>query len=609
MPLRRRHVWQRLNDLSYRTKLLLTYTLIATIPLAILSWKNYYASTEFVSEFARENLYSIVRQNNEILDAELSRAEESSLAMIGEQVLFEQYLQANPRDEYSMINMEKKVSRVLNKYFPEMDQMFSIHLMTRYSNIGSTGSSNLIPYENFHQTPLYRAALQADGGMAWFPTFSYERMFQREISQANPPEHARLLAGVRLMKLFKINNSEVIELNEKVEPPILVITYRPEIYRSRFTRTLPSTGASFFIFTPEGRLVSGTDQVREGALAKPEWLDKAVKMRSGTLSVMQDGKPQIVCFDTSEVTGWISAVTISPDALGAAFLPEIKSTTFNLTLLLLMISLLLAFIFSSSITRPIHQLLRAIKKTGEGEFDTRVPVDSYNEMGLLIHKFNQMNKKVSHLIEENYKVKLREKEMQMMALNIQLNPHFLYNTLNIMNWTALENNQKELSRMIVSLSSMLQYTTENRQDIGDLKEDMNWLRHYIFITEQRFEDKFRVTFDIAPELYDYKVPKLFLQPFVENAIVHGFARLHSGGRIVIRGRLEGEARIFTVEDNGIGIPESRLAEIRKTEGESVGIRNVDQRIKLIYGDGYGVSLHSVEGEGTLVNIKLPLANA
>jgi two-component system sensor histidine kinase YesM len=279
-----------------------------------------------------------------------------------------------------------------------------------------------------------------------------------------------------------------------------------------------------------------------------------------------------------------------------------------LAVALLLFSLLLAFIFANSVIRPIHQLLQAIKKTGEGEFDTRIPVESYNEMGLLIHKFNQMNVKINNLIEENYKVKLREKETEIMSLNIQLNPHFLYNTLNIMNWTALENNQRELSRMIVSLSSMLHYTSENSQDTGDLAEELNWLKHYIFITNQRFEDRFTVEYDIAPELYAYRVPKLFLQPFVENAIVHGFSRLHSGGRITIRGWMAGEARKFTVEDNGTGIPPGKLEQLIKLEGDSIGIRNVDKRIKLIYGDAYGITLTSAEGEGTIVNINLPISN-
>lgn len=606
--MRGRYLLPRFKDLSYRFQLFLTYALIVSIPLGILSWKYFNSSREFVSEFARQNLYSIVKQNNEIMDTELARVEESSLALIAEQTLYEQYLHANPHDEYSMITMEKKVSRALNKYFTDLEQIYSIHLMTSYSNIGPTGASAFIPYENFNQTALYQAALQGDGAMQWVPTFSFDQMFNQDISRSKPPEYVRLLAGVRLLKLFNINHGEVIELQGKAELPVLVVVYHPEFYRSRFVDTLPSTGASFFIVSPDGKPVAGTSIEQGETGVDPVWLDEMKEMKSGTLTVTQDGKPLIVCFDTSKVTGWISGVTISPEALAAAFLPEIKSYTVYLAVALLLISLLLAFIFANSIIRPIHQLLQAIKKTGEGEFDTRIPVESYSEMGLLIHKFNQMNVKINNLIEENYKVKLREKETEIMSLNIQLNPHFLYNTLNIMNWTALDNNQRELSRMIVSLSSMLHYTSENSQDTGDLAEELNWLKHYIFITNQRFEDRFTVEYDIAPELYAYRVPKLFLQPFVENAIVHGFSRLHSGGRIAIRGWMAGKTRMFTVEDNGTGIPPRKLEQLAKLKGDSIGIRNVDKRIKLIYGEAFGITLTSAEGEGTIVNINLPLSN-
>ncbi|CAM4319419.1 histidine kinase [Paenibacillus alkaliterrae] len=602
--MRKPYLLRRIKNLSYRSKLLLTYALIVTIPLVILSTKYYYSSKKFVSDFSRQNLYSIVKQNNEIIDSELSGVEDGSLAMIADQNLYEQYLNANPNDEYAMLTMEKRVNQILTKYFPEMNRMYAINLITSYANIGT---SAFIPYQEFDKTALYRAALEGKGGMKWVPTFSFDQMFDREPSLTNPPDYSRLLSGVRLLQLYEIQNNEVIELKGKAEMPVLVITYKPEIYSSRFSNALPSYGASFLIFTPEGDLVSGTERDIEGTRNKPSWLDEIAKMKSGTLTVMQDGKPMIVCFDTSEVTGWISAVTISPEKLMASFLPEIEFYTLYLALFLLIVSLLLAYIFASSITRPIHQLLKAIKKTGDGEFDTKIPVESYNEMGFLIHRYNQMNTKINNLIEENYIVKLREKETQIMSLNIQLNPHFLYNTLNIMNWTALENNQKELSSMIVSLSSMLQYTSENKQDLGDLNQDLNWLKHYIYITDQRFEGKFTVSYDIAQELYAYTVPKLFLQPFVENAIVHGFAHIHSGGIIRIRGWIEDDQRIFTVEDNGKGIPEDRIANLTEIESDSIGIQNVDKRIKLIYGELYGVTVTSEVKKGTVVKVTLPLS--
>lgn len=174
--------------------------------LMILSYRYFVSSSGFISDFARQNLYSIVKQNNEIMDAELARVEDSSLALIAEQVLYEQYLTADPKDEYQMFTMEKKVSRALNTYFPDLKHMYSIHLITSYSDIGPTGATTFIPYEGFNQTALYQAAVQADGGMAWVPTFSFGDMFHRDDGSPVPSENVQLLAGVRLLKLFRINN-------------------------------------------------------------------------------------------------------------------------------------------------------------------------------------------------------------------------------------------------------------------------------------------------------------------------------------------------------------------------------------------------------------------
>ncbi|WP_219838485.1 sensor histidine kinase [Paenibacillus sp. R14(2021)] len=596
--------WFFVKRRSFRSKLLISYALLVLIPISIMGTKYYYASKGFIEKFTRENLYSIVKQNNEIIDAELSKIEDNSLAMIGDPVLYEQYLNANPRDEYGMVTMEKNVRKALEKYLPESSQLYSYHLLTSYSNIGN---SAFITYQTFSHTKLYQAALAGNGAMRWVPTFSFQDMFgafgQESSTSSSYPN---LMAGVRMLKLFQINNNAISELSGIAEPPVLVITFKPEMYTARFESTMPSDGASFFIVSPQGTFISGSDSEQEGKDFKPPWLEQMKRLKTGAIKVEQDGKALIICFDTSEVTGWISGIIVSPNMLIDTFMPQITSYTIYLGLALLLVSLILAFFFAESITRPINQLIKAIKKTGDGDFGTRVPIRAYDEMGHLIRKYNQMNEKINSLIEENYIVKLREKETQIMSLNIQLNPHFLYNTLNMMNWTALENNQKELSRMIVSLSSMLQYTSENHQDIGEFHEDLKWLHNYFYIIDQRFEGKFIVQYDINPELYPYTVPKLFLQPFVENAIIHGFAHIHRGGIIQISGYMIDGKRCFTVQDNGKGISSKQMKLILKRDNNSIGIQNVDKRIKLIYGESFGVTLHSEVNKGTTVNIVLPL---
>jgi len=242
---------------------------------------------------------------------------------------------------------------------------------------------------------------------------------------------------------------------------------------------------------------------------------------------------------------------------------------------------------------------------GEGDFDSRVPVDIKDEFGYFTHKFNQMNEKIKKLIEENYIVTIREKESQIMALNLQMNPHFLYNTLNIINCMAIENKDKEVSEMIIKLRDMLVYTVKNKKDIIRFSDDLQWLKNYLYIMSKRYENKFTVCFDIDSRIYDTPVPKLFLQPFIENAIIHGFEEIDEGGIILISGSICDGKRVFSVSDNGKGMDKDTIERILNEDEASVGISNVDRRIKLLYGQEYGVAIKSDWGEGTEIKVTLP----
>ncbi|QYR19497.1 sensor histidine kinase [Paenibacillus sp. sptzw28] len=595
----------RMRHPSFRTKLLVSYMILIIVPLGIMGYKYYWASMDFVSEFARQNIHSIVKQNNEMIDAELSRITDSSLAMIADQDLFKEFLNARQGDEYRMITMEKNIRRIESKYFSEFNNIYSVHLITGYANFGS---SQVIPYAAFKSTQLYREAMRMDGGLSWIPSYDFADMFHSDYLKSASIDYRYLFSAVRLLKLFQLDGNDMTPLEGRAELPVLVVNYQPDLYLDVFENSLPVKGASFFVTSKEGDIIAHSDKNKIAARETPEWLDDMARRGSGSLVISSGGKPMIVCFDTSRVTGWISGIVISPEELMSSFIPTIRSYTFYLAVILVAASLLFAFLFAESITKPVKKLLQAIKKAGEGDFETKIPINNKSEMGYLISKFNQMSAKIKILIEENYKVAIREKEAEIMALNIQLNPHFLYNTLNVINWMALENKQKEISRMLISLSSMLQYTSQNQHDIGEFGADLEWLRNYIYIIDNRFEGKFTVAFEIEPELYKYKVPKLFLQPFVENAIIHGFSGIESGGEIRIRGWIEDGDRYFAVEDNGRGISSGKLREIAASGQDSIGIQNVNKRIKLIYGDGYGVRIDSLEGQGTIVIITLPGTN-
>ncbi|MCG8502236.1 MAG: sensor histidine kinase, partial [Firmicutes bacterium] len=228
------------------------------------------------------------------------------------------------------------------------------------------------------------------------------------------------------------------------------------------------------------------------------------------------------------------------------------------------------------------------------------------------YKFNQMNEKIQRLIEENYQVKIKEKEAEIKALNFQFNPHFMYNSLNIINWIAIENDQNEISKMLINLSDMLEYTAKNDKSMVSLREDIEYLKSYVYLMMKRFVGKFIVEYHIDPQLYHYDVPKFFLQPFVENAFIHGFEEIEEGGRLRISGWIENNKRYFCIEDNGKGMDAEKIKDVLQMEEESIeieksiGIENINKRIKLLYGHGNGVHIKSEIGKGTKVTVILPL---
>lgn len=217
-----------------------------------------------------------------------------------------------------------------------------------------------------------------------------------------------------------------------------------------------------------------------------------------------------------------------------------------------------------------------------------------------------MNQNLQMLVHEKYEMMIQKRDTEIMSLNIQMNPHFLYNSLNIINWVCLKGEQENASKMLLDLSRMLQYTSQNGDVLVPLWEDLDWLKRYIGIMQKRYQDQFEVSMDIPEYLRSLEVPKLFLQPFVENAIVHGFKNYQDSGKIWISAEEEENDILFYVEDNGCGICEEDLKEVLNKERKSIGVRNTNKRIRMIYGEKYGVTISSQLEEGTVVTIRLPL---
>lgn len=604
MKLDFRKIINSINNIRLKDKLNITYIILIIVPIVIMSIFYYKISSDIVIENAEESSLKVVKNNNNLINLKFNKILESSDAITLDKDLYE--ITNDPKksnySSFELVSLDKKINSILYKYFNYSD-VYSSHIITSYYNFGSNNIP--IPNNYFQTSQLYKIAKISDGTLTWVSTYKYTEMYNEYELDDTSLEYKYLFSAVKIINTLNRDSIRFDELNKESEKPLLIINFRPNLFSEVFENSNQYKDSRYYVFSKEGNVVYSTDMSDLTTIKKPEWLQEIIKDKSGKFIRDVDRKKAIVCFDTMEATGWIS-VSVVPISSILEELSNIRYFIIFFGCLLIIISSICASFISESITRPIDKLLIAIKKMGQGNFHTKVEVKRNDEIGNLIRKFNEMDSKILNLIEENYIRRIREKEATIMSLNIQLNPHFLYNTLNIINWIAIEKDEKEISKMIVNLSSMLQYTAHNNEEISEFKTDLEWLKKYIFIMQNRFEDKFNVYYDIDEEMNLYKVPKLFLQPFIENTIIHGFEAMDSGGILKMKGRVKKQNACFIIEDNGKGMSKEKIEEIMAKSTKRIGISNVNSRLQLMYGTEYGVHIKSEVDKGTKIIIKLPL---
>lgn len=263
-----------------------------------------------------------------------------------------------------------------------------------------------------------------------------------------------------------------------------------------------------------------------------------------------------------------------------------------------------ALMIQRYIIHPIQKMVVAMSVPEKELLGRRLYIDQDDEIGKLYRSFNEMNQKIESYIEKNNEINKREKEYQIQALNAQINPHFIYNTLDTLHWMALDIPAPDICRMITSFSGILRYSISKKESIVTLKDELTCIKNYIDIYEERYEMHFG-RFEIDERVYPYKTFRMLLQPIIENCIVHGFAQDMDHAVIEVRAELENEEAVLKITDNGIGISPERVAYVLSQNSDRVGLSNINQRLKLLYGEGYGLEIISRKGSGTTVVLRFP----
>lgn len=287
-----------------------------------------------------------------------------------------------------------------------------------------------------------------------------------------------------------------------------------------------------------------------------------------------------------------------------------------MTILILGILFFGAFVFSRSLTRPLYRMMDQMKKVENGDFDIHLPVTGHDEIGVLSERFNEMSAQLKMYIDQSYKAKLRQKEAELTALKSQIYPHFLYNTLEIIRMSALETGDGRAAQMIEALSQQIHYLIGPVEDMVPFSTEADIVRKYVYLLNCRIEGKVNLIVSI-PEDLKPMIPKLSLQPIVENAYVHGIRPKTGSGNILIQAERKAGILDINVMDNGVGMDGQGLEKIRSLlsgsqsgvkdayNWQSIGLKNVHDRIRYLYGEEYGIHVTSTLGVGTVVQIRMP----
>lgn len=308
---------------------------------------------------------------------------------------------------------------------------------------------------------------------------------------------------------------------------------------------------------------------------------------------------------TSNATGWNICV-YKPDRLIISSVQPILIIAGVAILVSMFAGITCIHIISEFITKRIKKLQKTMKATETGNLGMVIENDSADEIGDLINGYNSMSKRLDETVNEVYQSKIKEKEYEMRALQAQINPHFLYNSLSMINWKALEADQEDISHITLALSTFYRTALNKGKNILLVKDEIANIKSYLDIQLAMHDNSFDVVYDIDDSILKYETLNLILQPLLENAIGHGIdVKTDGRGEIRIEGKENGDFIDFTVSDNGVGMTKTQAAMILSKSSNGYGVSNVNERIKLYYGEQYAVKIDSTPGIGTKVMLHFP----
>ncbi|WP_400246744.1 sensor histidine kinase [Niallia sp. JL1B1071] len=583
-----------LNQRTIRGKFFSLNLLLTLLPMLILGFVVYHISVEKLGERAEEQVASALQMGDHYI----------------------QRLYIDLKDVINVITINSEIQDVLNTaYHDDYGYKKNVREVTSaITKITQNKSyiTSFVLYSSYHQTDkqLYKRSNARSN------TFLNEKQRNQIYSQLLK-ENNIVWWNNRSLTDFAYDSSSMVigrvlrNIEKNYEPCGFILL---EIEKSTFFEGLSflnsSRDSNFFVVDNNDELVHylQTDSASK-IVHQKNFLKSFSENEPGTIkSTKIDGEHYIISSERIENMPWefvylIQASKFYSDA------SIIQKVTIGVLFVVFLIGCFIAFVFSKAITSPLNNLAKVINgnKDSEEELQYFNPNDEVGQIGVQFIKMHRENKKLTNQVIQAI---VKRKEAEINALQAQINPHFLYNTLDSINWLALSHKQYQISEMISALGNFFRLSLNKGKDNISIKNELDHVMAYIQVQKIRYSDKFEVIVEVDKEIHPYYIPKLLLQPVVENALYHGIKVNNDKGTIMITGGFFEEGICFHITDDGMGMKKDQVEKLNRTlNGENLiplyGLKNVHNRLRLQFGSAYGVYITSEFSKYTTVSIKVP----
>lgn len=590
-----RGIRQRINNIKLQNKLASIYIVTGLIPLFVLFAFAFGQMRSILMDRDIRSMQGSLEQSVATVDGQIEVYNNLS-----NYITFNETVSSVLAYDYS--STYEMYSQIVTTFDPMLSSLKYFHddinRVTVYVDNGIKHDTTIAPISEIKNEPFYRSA-SASTAINWYVD----------------KDNKKLISARKMSTLEQMGVTGIIYID--VDYDSVMSSYRQGLETNCGVIVVDGSGAVIGEFNnlDDNRYVLNYSDINEsGSTSEKLTLEKMINEACWDGNTCDNAAGYALIRKESPVTGWTTYV-YEPRKL------MLRSTNSIVAMIVDAVAVALlglaAAIISTSgfITKRIKKLQASMAKVEQGDFDAVIQTEDKDEIGELIQGFNGMTIQTKNLITQVYEGRISQKESEMRALRAQINPHFLYNSLSLINWKAIEYEQDDISRITLALSNYYRTSLNKGRNTLLLEQEVSNVRSYIEIQQIMHDNSFDVNIDISEDILKVESLNLILQPLVENAIDHGIDLLTDkrgvitikGSRRPYRNRAGESIDIvwLSVSDNGVGMDENVCASFLTAESKGYGARNVNDRIRLFYGEEYHLAVESVVGEGTTIMIKFP----